>query len=70
MNIIKHGDYMITKPVKTFKCPSCGCIFKANHDEYNEIVTGLYTAKCPEFWCEYPDCFELVDDWDEENEDD
>ena len=59
MKIIKHGNQYGPR----FTCPTCGCVFIANEDEYEQnhmLVDNMacgtariiylyhYTCKCPE----------------------
>lgn len=51
MEIIKRGKHEESKTVKVFKCPDCGCIFKADNSEYiTEVDENLviHYCKCPE----------------------
>lgn len=55
MEIIKPGDPERLKQTKIFKCPRCGCEFKADKGEY--IIGDMwrnmqtYTCYCPT--CDY-----------------
>ena len=57
MEILIHGmeqSPKTTKLIKTFKCPDCGCLFKANHDEYHALyrtITSPCVCNCPEPFC-------------------
>jgi hypothetical protein len=51
MEIINQGDLQLTLSPKTFTCLKCGCVFKA---ECNEYIVGpswrnlqTYTCWCP-----------------------
>lgn len=51
MEIIKHGNPDICKRIKMFKCPNCGCIFKADKHEYKSnahLNEFFYSCNCPE----------------------
>ena len=51
MEIIEHGNPESLKRVKTFRCPACGCKFKADKTEYttgNRYNETYYCCKCPE----------------------
>lgn len=54
MEIIEHGNPNSEhfKKTKIFKCPICGCKFKANKDEYR------YLTQCNEinYYCRCPEC--------------
>ena len=51
MEIIKQGNIELTKKIKQFTCASCGCIFKADKNEYEyagSSYDGAYWKhKCP-----------------------
>lgn len=51
MEIIKQGNLELTKKIKTFECTNCGCIFKADKDEYSyagaQYNTAYYKCQCP-----------------------
>lgn len=51
MEIIKIGDLKRLVPKITFECKRCGCIFKADKDEYNTGWTSngikYSTCVCP-----------------------
>ena len=50
MEIIKNGDLSKLKETRTFECSRCGCVFKANKDEYShgiEYCEHYYHCKCP-----------------------
>lgn len=50
MEIIKEGNLERLEETKTFECKRCGCVFKANKEEYaacsqnNDIY---YLCHCP-----------------------
>lgn len=50
MKIIKQGKLNKPQEVKQFECKKCGCVFKADNDEYltksyyNELY---YVCLCP-----------------------
>lgn len=52
MKIIKHGTPKYNNPDRKFKCGYCGCVFEAEHGEYqegmNEYNKGYYFSVCPE----------------------
>lgn len=50
MKIIKEGDLNRLKKIKRFECKECGCVFKAEKDEYklgNQYNDEYYYCKCP-----------------------
>jgi hypothetical protein len=51
MEIIKAGDLSLLKKPKTFECPYCGCVFKANNTEYtysgSQYNISYYKCECP-----------------------
>lgn len=51
MRILVQGDKNRLKKHKRFKCTYCGCIFIADHTEYenksNERVGAMFVARCP-----------------------
>lgn len=52
INILKHGrPELMSDPFKTFDCPACRCIFKADNADYQVFTQyneTTYAAKCPE----------------------
>lgn len=54
MEILIHGDPAIIAKIKdksrTFKCRTCGCVFKAAYGQYLEAQTmwEVTEARCPE----------------------
>ena len=50
MKILKEGNLELLKQTKIFSCSYCGCVFKADRNEY---LTGkhyndlYYTCTCP-----------------------
>lgn len=52
MEIIKHGDHEKLLQIMKFNCDNCGCIFKADKNEYSRESAPyngvLYTCNCPE----------------------
>lgn len=66
MEIITAGTKEKMYQNKTFQCPECGCIFKANKQEYDYRFSPrneeFYVCKCPMNFCDgMADCI------DEEN---
>ena len=52
MEIIRPGSTERKDGVYTFACKNCGCVFKANHDEYKYDYSqregsSWYEIKCP-----------------------
>ena len=51
MEIIKQGDLERLRKTKEFNCPACGCIFRADQNEYKHSWGGYneeyYTCECP-----------------------
>lgn len=55
MKIIKQGKSKeeidrITKQVRQFECPTCGCVFEADNTEYKYHFgqgAGLWECDCP-----------------------
>lgn len=63
MKIIKQGKSKeeidrITKQVRRFECPVCGCIFEADNTEYKHEFRQIESA---EWWeCKCPNCGKLT----------
>ncbi len=65
MKILKHGDSAVIRKLNNFvqfHCPTCNCIFEADHSEYaqnfhynlnNVVESGFYATTCP-------DCHKMV----------
>lgn len=55
MRIIKDGDLTETVKPIVFECVNCGCLFEANHTEFEKSTIaevmydgfGDYKCKCP-----------------------
>lgn len=51
IEIIKNGDPRKTDNFMQFQCENCGCVWKADHNDYKMQMTEwtdtLYTAYCP-----------------------
>lgn len=56
MEVIKHGNPDRVKQTKVFECKECGCVFKANKDEYHERYQFNSTGCHPKSVCICPDC--------------
>lgn len=68
MEIIKYGKREGSKQMRTFRCPVCGCIFKAYDSEYDTEVDGNFVF----YHCRCPLCLNIApvfDDREESNED-
>ena len=60
MKILRHGDSAVLRELNKlvqFHCPTCECIFEADHTEYaqnfhynldNAVESGIYVTKCPD----------------------
>lgn len=53
--VLKEGK--ITKNVRKFKCPDCGCVFEADEDDYT-MTMNLRNDFCLESEC--PTCHRNV----------
>ncbi len=56
MKVIKQGKSKeelkaILNKTKRFECPTCGCIFEADEDEY-DVDNDFYSS----FYCKCPNC--------------
>jgi hypothetical protein len=58
MEIIKHGEPEKINQYKIFKCEYCGCEFKANRNEYTYDPFTVFTER---YYCNCPDCDNIVD---------
>ena len=50
MRVIRNGDIIKLKKIKTFNCNSCGCLFEADRTEYkigSQYNETYYYTKCP-----------------------
>lgn len=50
MNIISEGDPKKLKRLRRFNCKDCGCVFKADKDEYKanmQYNQTYYMCDCP-----------------------
>lgn len=51
MEIIRQGNLLRTLKIKTFECPACGCMFKADNTEYDyagmQYNQEYYKCPCP-----------------------
>lgn len=56
MEVIKHGDPDRVKQTKVFECKECGCVFKADKDEYREIYLPEMLPSPFRLVCNCPDC--------------
>ena len=53
MEIIRQGDLYRLNKIKQFDCPTCGCIFLADKNEYE--YSGMQYNKT--YWkCKCPTC--------------
>lgn len=55
IDIVKQGDPAKGNDIQTFECANCGCIWKANVDDYTIGYTydghKMYMSICPNCKC-------------------
>lgn len=56
ITIIEHGNPSVLLERRTFKCERCGCVFAAEHADFqvhfDVYGTRHYLCKCPETFCD------------------